>query len=546
MKKDVKSAIADILKQEGIEYVFGYTGGHIMQMWEAANNAGIKLILNKQEGNGVYMADAFVRLTKKPAVVLGTAGPGVTNMVTGLATSLLDSIPVIVIGATVKSMAFGRNATQDGSGRGRSTEQRLVFKAVCKQAMLAPRPEAVPMMVREAFRIALSGRPGPVYLEIPSDFWDKEIDYEPVNPNQYKNTNLPGCNRADIEMIIKKFYGSKHPMILIGEGALEPNIKNRMMEFLNKPKIPFGVSPLAKNIIDEHHPLYLGVARAAGETQRIYEYMRKSDFILFLGDRMQAWELNWHDQSLVEKAVLAQVDSDWDEIGRVFPIDYSAVGSILSFIDIFSRETHSNSRQLEKEVEDLNKKFPREKRLKDGNGINPLNINNIVEELAADNATIVCDTGYAKSMAIMKFRTKLSQNFIVADKNGPMGYSVPAALGAALATNKEVVCFSGDGGFQMSLNELGTALNYGLKVIYVVENNGGCISIVDFHTSVYGHHCADTFKNPDFAKIAEAYGMKGFTVKTTEEFEKAFRQAQKEKISVIIDAKIDQSLMVWE
>jgi acetolactate synthase-1/2/3 large subunit len=104
-----------------------------------------------------------------------------------------------------------------------------------------------------------------------------------------------------------------------------------------------------------------------------------------------------------------------------------------------------------------------------------------------------------------------------------MGYSVPAALGAALATNKEVVCFSGDGGFQMTLNELGTALNYGLKVIYIIENNGGCISIVDFHKSVYGHHCADTFKNPDFSKLAESYGMKGFTVRTTKEFEKAFK-----------------------
>jgi acetolactate synthase-1/2/3 large subunit len=546
MKTDVKSAIADILKQEGVEYVFGYTGGHIMHMWEAANNVGIKLILNKQEGNGVYMADAFARLTKKPAVVLGTAGPGVTNMTTGLATALLDSIPVIAIGASVKSRSFGRNAVQDGSGRGRATEQRLVFKAVCKQAMLAPSPEAVPLMVREAFRIALSGRPGPVYLEIPSDFWDKEIDYEPVKPNQYKNTNLPGCNRADAEAIIKKFYSSNHPLILIGEGALEPGIQEKMMKFLNGLKVPFGVSPLAKNIVDEYYPFYLGVARAEGKTQKIYEYMRESDFILFLGDRMQEWELNWYDRSLVEKAVLAQVDPDWDEIGRVFPIDYSAVGSISSFIGLFPPEAHGNSRQLEKEVEDLNKKFPREERLKDGNGINPLNINNIVEELAADDATIVCDTGYAKTMAILKFRTKLSQNFIVADKNGPMGYSVPAALGAALATNKEVICFSGDGGFQMSLNELGTALNYGLKVIYIIENNGGCISIADFHKSVYGHHCAATFKNPDFSKLAESYGMQGFTVRTTEEFEKAFKQAQKEKTSVIIDAKIDQSVIVWE
>lgn len=546
MKKDVKSSVADILKQEGIKYVFGHTGGHIMHMWEAVNNAGIKIIFNKQEGNAVYMADGYTRVTGIPSVILSTAGPGATNMLTGIATAYLDSIPLIAIAATVPSFAFGRNPIQDGSGRGRAFEQRLAFKAVCKQAMLAPAPPAVPNMIREAFKVALTGRPGPVYIEIPSDFWGVEISYQRVDPGRYKNTTKPRCNLKESQDISQALHQAARPLIIIGAGAGEKGINEKLEKFLKVTQIPFSVAPIAKNYVEEFNPLYLGVMRGTGSTQKVYEYMRKSDFILFLGDRMQQWEMNWHDDSLVKKAKLAQIDPDPEEIGRVYPVDYSAVGSVSSFIDAIKSKKHKRAVELKKNVDSLNREFPREKRYQDGNGINPLNLNNVIEEMAAKDATIVCDTGYAKSMAIMKFRTNHKQKFLVADNNGPMGYSVPAALGAALATGKEVICFVGDGGFQMSLNELGTALNYKLKVIYILQKNKGCASLMNFHSKTYGHHCAAAFKNPDYVKIAEGYGMKGYRVRNSAELEKAFIQAKKDKPAVLIETEVDQDLMKWE
>lgn len=543
---DVKASIADILKNEGVEYVFGYTGGHIMQMWEAANNAGIKLILNKQEGNGAYMADGYTRASGKIGVVLGTVGPGATNMLTALANAYLDSIPLLAIGANVSTTAFGRNAVQEGSGRGRATEQKIAFKAVCKQAMLAPAPQAVPDMVRDALRTALSGRPGPVYIEIPSDFWDTTIDYHRQLPHQYKNTHLPLCDPNDCDKIYKLISRSKHPLIIVGEGAVEPTQNKHVMKYIDQVKIPFGVSPLGKNAVDEFHPLYLGALRQEGKTQKIYEYLKQSDLLILLGDRLQEWEVSWYDNSLFGHIDIAQIDPDHNEIGRVYPATLSAVGSVSSFTTNYHQGTHTHAKTLSQHANSLWKKYPHLSKLQDGNGINPLNLNNIVQDNTSSTTTIVCDTGYAKSMAIMKYRTKLNQIFIASDKNGPMGYSVPAALGAALATKKEVVCFVGDGGFQMSLNELGTALNYNLKVIYIIENNSGCASIVDYHTETYGHHCADTFKNPNYAKLAEAYNMQGFEVKTTSEFKQAFKKAQTVKSSVLIDAHIDQSKMVWE
>ncbi|MBN1263086.1 MAG: thiamine pyrophosphate-binding protein [Candidatus Pacebacteria bacterium] len=546
MKTDVKSAMADIIKNEEIEYIFGYTGGHIMHLWEAVNQAGLKLILNKQEGNAVYMADGFARITKKPSVILATAGPGSTNMTTGLATAYLDSIPLIAIGANVSTSSFGRNALQDSSGRGRAIEQRLVFKAVCKQAMLAPSPQAVPLMVQEAFRTAVSGRPGPVYIEIPVDFWKEKIDYQRIKPDRYKNSNLPDCPSKDSQKIYQRLFKAQKPLVIIGEGALEPDIQKALKKFLNNTGVPFGVSPMGKNAIDEYDYLYLGVARSIGKTQKIYEYMKQSDFILFLGDRMQEWETDWYNQSLIKKAVLAQVESDYQEIGRVFPVNLSVVGSIASFLIQAPEKSHPKADKLKKLVRTLRQKYPRIKRIPDKDGISPLNLNNIVEERASKDASIVCDTGYAKSMAILKYRTRLNQSFITADKNGPMGYSVPAALGVALATGKETICFVGDGGFQMTLNELGTAMNYNLKVIYIIENNGGCASIVNFHTKTYGHYCAADFKNPDYADLAKSYEMEGFRVETSQEFERAFLKAQKSQKSAIIDAKLNQKLMIWE
>lgn len=345
---------------------------------------------------------------------------------------------------------------------------------------------------------------------------------------------------------MEELNNAKSPLIVVGAGASEKGIEDVLKHFLNGIKVPFSVTPTAKNYIDEFDPLYLGVVRADGETQKVFEYMKNSDFVLFLGGRMQEREMKWRDSLLIKDTKLAQIDPDAAEIGRAYPVDFSSVGSISSFVDLVEVIEHRNAVELKETVDSLKDKFPRKDRYKDGNGINPFNINNIIEESASENATIVCDTGYSRSLAVVKFRTGKNQKFVVADNNGPMGHSIPAALGAAIATGEEVICFVGDGGSQMSINELGTAMNYGLKVIFIIQKNGGCASLKDYHSSVYGHHCATTFENPDFIKIAEAYKMDGYRVRTSIEFEEAFVKAKKSKVSVIIEAEVDQSLMIWE
>lgn len=542
MKVFAKDAIASILRDEHVEHVFGYSGGYIMGMFNAMDKAGINVILNRTEGGAVYMADGYTRASGKVGVVLATGGPGATNLVTGLATAFADSIPIIAIAGCLPMTSFGKCVDQDSSGWGWSVEQRAIFNPVCKKAMFAATPQLVPDILRDAFRIAQSGRPGPVYVEVPWDVADAEIDYSPLRHGHYRDKRPAAVNGGQAREIIEALYGAKQPVVIIGEGALEEGIVHPMMKFLEETQIPFSATAQGKNAVDELHSLYLGPMTELGSKPVLHEYLKVADFILHLGYRKP---VGGYGTQTGSETQIAQIDPDPYEIGRSHVVQYSAVGSIRSFLDHVPAKAHKEAARIAEKVAAIKERFARPSELPDENGIDPLNITFFVEKSAPDDAVIVCDTGYTKMRCILNFRTGIDQPFLVPDKYGTMGFSVPAALGAALGTKREVICFSGDGGFQMTINELGTAMNYGLKVIFILENNGGCLSIRDGNIKIYDHDCASVFENPDYAKIAEAYGMRGFTVHTSDEFRAAFRQALTEKTSCIINAMIDETKTAW-
>ena len=292
------------------------------------------------------------------------------------------------------------------------------------------------------------------------------------------------------------------------------------------------MSPLGKNAVDEFDEYYLGSGYVA---KNVHSYLKDCDFILQLGLRLQP---DFFANVNLDDIQLAQVDSDPLEIGRSFPVDYSVVGSIASFLSIIPARSHKNSQLLFDKIHQINTENKRPSDLKSSTEIYPPDLNKIVTELSPKDTVIVCDTGYTKARVVHEYKTNLNQTILVSDRNGCMGYSVPAAIGAAIARDTEVVCFCGDGGFQMSFNELGVALNYGLKVIYILENNGGCSSIFDYNMEVYGNHYMDTFDNPDFEKLAESYGFTAFTARTEEQFSYAFKEALLAKNTVLINTYV--------
>ncbi|MDA7852324.1 thiamine pyrophosphate-binding protein [Porticoccaceae bacterium] len=531
MKRKVRDIVANILQDQGVKHIFGHTGDNILAMWQSIKNTTINPIFNKTEFGAAFMADGYSRTTEKLSVILTTGGPGATNLATPFATAYLDSIPLLAIsGATVTS-DVGKNAFQEGTGRGRSIEQRLCLKAVCKSAMLASSPEAVEAMLLDGIREACTGRPGPVYIEVPSDFWDIKVNSNYKPNHLYRNPTLPEVNHIESQIIINQLYKSSHPLMMVGEGVSENNIGDTLMQCIDTLQIPFCASPLGKNYVDEFHDLHLG---SGYESKDVHFYLEKCDYLLLLGVRLQPDFLK--DKSL-SSITLVQVDNDPLEIGRSFPVNFSAVGSIASFLKKIPKNAHKRSTELSQYLSSINNRHiqPKQSPLM---GLNPIEISQTVMELAPKNTIIVCDTGYTKARIVHQYKTHLEQKILLSDRNGCMGYSIPAAIGASIGSDKLVICFCGDGGFQMGLNELGVVMNYGLKIIFIIENNGGCGSISDYNFATYGNRYLSNFKNPNFDMLAKSYDLDSFVARDINQFRSHFLKSLENTFSSLIHAHL--------
>lgn len=548
---EVRHAIADILKNEGVDFAFGHTGGHIRQLWDALIQVNIKTVFNKNEGNGVFMAIGHAQQSGKVGVALGTSGAGVQNMVIAVASAHLDSIPLVVIGAAVPSFIAGRNALQDSSGQGRSVEQRLIFSACTKVSMSVANPNQAPKIFRDAFRIAQSGRPGPVFVEVPSDFWRAKIEYTSFQPDRYRTNQLIAATPSQVNKIIDELKKAKNPVIVIGEGAIPKyTSKNERIEFIKKLdkflktlSIPYSATPLAKDLVNEKNSLYLGAMRTTYTNRLLYKYLKESDFVLSLGNRFDQWEWSWMGtkEGVIPKAKIAQVDYDQIEIGRVYPADYSLISDVETFIDMVKPFSHSNAKKLESKILKLRNESKSTIKLQpnqDKPSVNPSTMIKIVEKYLPDNGSVVSDTGNLGSITISQLKTSLNQRFFHANRNSPMGYAVPASIGAKIGQTGPVVCLVGDGSFNMTGNELGTLLNYDFPVLFVVADDSSCSSIKSGNLEEFGYTNMTEFKNPDYCKLAQSYGIDSSIANNDQEFEMVFKKALKQKKSYLIHVKL--------
>lgn len=541
-----KDIIAFFLKKEEIKYVFGHTGGGICDLIDSLNINGINIFFSRNESNATYMADGYARITGKPSIILTTTGPAATNLVTGMANAYADSIPLISICALNDSYKYGYNNHQDGTGRGRSTDQNAIFKNCCKEVLFVNDPNTILKVLKDAFRIATQKRPGPVYIGIPKNFWDFEIDEKELLNEVYKSDNLLFPDKNTEKKIIDSIYQSKFPLILLGEGAYYKNINLDFEKFINKIKIPFVVSPVAKNFVNEFNSYYLGTMRHTGSKQ-IYDYFSKVDLVIMLGDRLSEHEKYKGNYQFLNNKEIIQIDNDDSEIGKIAKIDmgiFSDVSFLLnsSFID---RE-HINSQVFLKEINYFKDQYLKINQIRQTNiGINPYFITKEIEVKADKDAVFVVDGGFTKTLFISKLKTNINQKFIVADKFSPMGYSIPASIGVALSGKKEVYCLVGDGSFQMTFNDLTCLLdNSKIKIILLLFNNQGMVSIKNFKSNLKNKRFS--FSNPNFKKIALSNKMNYFYNKSFVSFQKSLRIAKKLKNSCFIELAIDQNAIIWD
>jgi acetolactate synthase-1/2/3 large subunit len=512
-------ALIHCIHQHGVEYIFGHPGGAAIPIFDALVDSPIKFILTRHEQGATHMADGLARATGKAGVVLVTSGPGATNTITGIMTALMDSVPMVVItGQTIKPM-LGLDAFQEADVVG------ISYPAV-KHSYLVRDPNDIPRIVKEAFHIAETGRPGPVLIDIP-----KDVSSALIEPDYNVEIDLPGYSvpgKGDSHAIAKcaeMLQKAKRPLLLIGHGAVISDAGKAVKLLAEKMQIPVTNTLLGKGAFPETHELSLGMLGMHG-TAYANKAVVDCDLIMSVGSR-------WDDRicgkysAFCPTAVKIHVDIDPAEIGKMIKPDCSIVGDARMVLEellplVKKGDTEAWLKQLNK----WKKQFPL--KYKKQGGLKAQYVLDEIYRLSKGKAVVTTDVGQHQMWAAQFYKTDSRFHWISSGGAGTMGFGMPAAIGAQFAKpNSLVIAVVGDGGFQMTLSELATAAVNKLPIKILIINNKYLGMVRQWQALFFENRYSgvDLEGNPNFVKLAEAYGMKGFRIKRNADVSKTLAAA---------------------
>lgn len=529
-------AIVQCLQKEKVEIIFGYPGAAVIPLYEELRQSSIEHILVRHEQAAVHGANGYARVTGKVGVCVVTSGPGATNAITGIATAYMDSIPIVIITGQVKRSMIGHDVFQEVDITG-ATEPFTKHSYLVKDATEIPR------IFKEAFYIASSGRPGPVLIDIPLDVQEEEIDFfypEEVVIRGYRPTfhGHPG----QIKRALKRLQMAKRPLVCVGGGVLSAGAEPILQQFIEKAKIPIIHTFMGIGAFPTGSPYYLGMIGSHGHYSA-NRAINKADVVLFIGARI-ADRATGGSPQFAQNADIIHVDIDPAEIGKNIGALIPVVGDAKEVLQVFAEkiepiEPFDSKEWLEETEKWKSRNLPPQPTEP---GINPKYAVKRLSQILDQEAVLVADVGQNQMWAARNFDIYGKRKFFSSGGLGTMGYSLPAAIGVKVGDPKRtVVVVAGDGGFQMSLPELGTILQTGLKLIILLFNNqrlGMVREIQDRrYQALYGVHLDH---NPDFIKLAQAYGFDGKQVTTYEEMEKAFQEAFTSKGTYIIECMVNE------
>ncbi len=540
MKLTGAQIVVECLKKEDVKVIFGIPGGAIMPLYDVLySENSIKHILTRHEQGAAHAADGYARATGKVGVCMATSGPGATNLVTGLANAHLDSIPLVAFTGQVSTSLIGTDAFQEVDISG-------ITLPITKNSYVARDVKDLARIVREAFYIARTGRPGPVLIDFPKDIQLAQTEFkypEKVSLNSYKPT-FSG-NVKQIKAAVQEIKNAKKPIIYAGGGIISSNAFPELKDFVLKTNIPITTTLMGLGCFPETHPLSLGMLGMHGTAYANYA-VSAADLIIGLGVRFDDRITGKLDEFAL-KAKIIHIDIDPAEVGKNILVDIPIIGDIKNILKKLNEYVHKKKEtEWLKTVEDFKKKYP----LKYINNeeLKPQYIMETISKIAKDNTIIVTSVGQHQMWAAQYYQYTEPRSFISSGGLGTMGYGFPAALGAKMGCpEKTVICISGDGSFQMNQQEIATAVNNNLAITVIIMNNGYLGMVRQWQELFFDKRYAETTLNgnPDFVKLVEAYGGTGIRVNKKQEFYPALEKALSLDKFVLIDCLIPKEENVF-
>ncbi|MCH8094542.1 MAG: biosynthetic-type acetolactate synthase large subunit [Chloroflexi bacterium] len=543
MERKGAQIIWEVLTQEGVEVVFGYPGGAILPAYDAMLDYPVRHVLVRHEQGAAHMADGYARASGRVGVAMATSGPGATNLVTGIATAMMDSSPIVCITGQVPSSAIGSDAFQE-------TDVTGVTLPITKHNYLVTDAEEIGPTMREAFYVARSGRPGPVLVDISKDAQIASIDYVPAEAP----AGLPGY-RPDLRALPEEYdraleliEEAERPLILAGHGVMMSGAMKVLLDFIEKTQIPVTTTLLGIGGVPASHPLNLGMMGMHGEAW-VNNAIQEADLLLAFGMRFDD-RVTGNLKTYAVNAKKIHIEIDPTEIDKNVRVDVGIVGDLGETLEILLPQLtqkehtawleHIDELKGDSAVRDIQS-------LPDNGVLYAAHVINDLWRFTGGESIIVTDVGQHQMWEAQYYKHEEPFTLITSGGLGTMGFALPASIGVRFARpEEEIWVIVGDGGFQMTQAELSTCSQEGIKVNVAIINNGYLGMVRQWQEFFYERRYAATpLHNPDFLKLADAHGLAGLRVEERGQVEDAVRWAQKEPGTVVIDFRVEQEDIVY-
>ena len=534
MVKNGAEILIDALVEQGVDTIFGYPGGAVLNIYDALykNSDRIRHILTAHEQGAAHAADGYARATGKVGVCLATSGPGATNLVTGIATAYMDSIPMVAITGNVGTSLIGRDSFQEVYIAG-------ITMPITKHNFVVRDVDELADTVRDAFRIAASGRPGPVLIDIPKDITAAKCEFIPKGKVEINETYE--ISDEELQTVADMIAASERPMIYYGGGVETSDAGDMLLQLQRKADIPSAHTMMAIGCIPDTEPLSLGMIGMHGTVSAAWA-VERCDLLVCIGARFSD-RVATNTKRFAPSAKVIHIDIDNAEINKNIGVDYAIVSDAETFLEkvmpYIKEAKHDAWRAQIAEWQTKLDYVPKD----DESVIHPHQLLRTVAEETPEDTIIATDVGQHQLWSAQYNGRKHVRQFLTSGGLGTMGFGYGAALGAQVAfPDRTVVHITGDGSFHMNLNEICTAVSYNLPVITIIMNNRVLGNVRQWQTMFYGSRYSQTdpHRKTDYVKLADAFGARGFRVSNIAELRDALREAMKRTGPVLIDAQIDK------